>query len=44
MNLWLIIISQLATEELSEKTRDIVRALNTLKEEVEAVSWYQQKG
>jgi len=31
------------TEELSENTRNIVRALNTLKEEVEAVNWYQQR-
>ena len=31
------------TEDLSENTRNIVRALNTLKEEVEAVNWYQQR-
>jgi uncharacterized protein len=31
------------TEELSPKTRDFTRALNSLKEEVEAVDWYQQR-
>jgi uncharacterized protein len=31
------------TEELSAKTRDITRALTSLKEEVEAVAWYQQR-
>jgi ferritin-like protein len=29
--------------ELSGKTRDYVRALNSLKEEIEAVDWYQQR-
>ncbi|WP_430885250.1 encapsulin-associated ferritin-like protein [Fusibacter sp. JL216-2] len=28
---------------LSNETRDFVRALNSLKEEVEAVDWYQQR-
>lgn len=28
---------------LDEKTRNYVRALNSLKEEVEAVDWYQQR-
>ncbi|MEJ2595189.1 MAG: ferritin-like domain-containing protein [bacterium] len=31
------------TSELSNETRDIVRALNTLKEEIEAIDWYQQR-
>ncbi len=31
------------TNELSNETRDIVRALNTLKEEIEAIDWYQQR-
>lgn len=31
------------TGELSAKTRDYVRALNSLKEEIEAVDWYQQR-
>ncbi len=31
------------TEELSQMTRDFTRALNSLKEEVEAVDWYQQR-
>jgi len=31
------------TEELSGRTRDYVRALNSLKEEIEAVDWYQQR-
>lgn len=30
-------------EELSEETRDITRALSSLKEEIEAVAWYQQR-
>lgn len=29
--------------ELSKETRDFVRALNSLKEEIEAVDWYQQR-
>ncbi|MBD3402361.1 hypothetical protein GF420_05655 [candidate division GN15 bacterium] len=29
--------------ELSNETRDYVRALNSLKEEIEAVDWYQQR-
>lgn len=28
---------------LDEKTRDITRALNSLKEEIEAVDWYNQR-
>jgi len=31
------------TKQLSEETRDFVRALNSLKEEIEAVDWYQQR-
>ena len=31
------------TNELSKETKDFVRALNSLKEEVEAVDWYQQR-
>ncbi|MCF7936709.1 MAG: ferritin-like domain-containing protein [Synergistales bacterium] len=31
------------TEELQAKDRDIHRALNSLKEEVEAVDWYHQR-
>jgi uncharacterized protein len=30
-------------EKLDEKAMDIVRALNSLKEEVEAVDWYNQR-
>lgn len=30
-------------ESLDEKAKDIVRALNSLKEEVEAVDWYNQR-
>ena len=30
-------------EELSKETRDFSRALNSLKEEIEAVDWYQQR-
>jgi hypothetical protein len=29
--------------ELSEKAKDITRALNSLKEEIEAVDWYNQR-
>ncbi|WBW50110.1 ferritin [Peptoniphilus equinus] len=29
--------------ELSDKDRDIIRALNSFKEEVEAVDWYAQR-
>ena len=31
------------TDQLSEKDRDYVRCLNSLKEEIEAVDWYQQR-
>ena len=31
------------TNELSEKTRDFVRALHSLREEIEAIDWYQQR-
>ncbi|MBD3381558.1 MAG: hypothetical protein GF404_05105 [candidate division Zixibacteria bacterium] len=31
------------TNELSSKTKDIARALNSLKEEIEAVNWYHQR-
>lgn len=31
------------TDELPAKTRDIARALESLKEEVEAVNWYNQR-
>jgi hypothetical protein len=30
-------------EELSAETRNIVRALDSLKEEIEAVNWYHQR-
>ena len=30
-------------EDLSSGTRDFTRALNTLKEEIEAIDWYQQR-
>lgn len=30
-------------DELSDKTRSLTRALNSLKEEVEAVDWYNQR-
>ena len=30
-------------EELSETDRDIQRALNSLKEEIEAINWYHQR-
>ncbi len=29
--------------DLSDKTRDLTRALSSLKEEIEAVDWYQQR-
>lgn len=32
-----------APELLSAETKDYVRALNSLKEEIEAVDWYQQR-
>jgi hypothetical protein len=31
------------TKELTKETKDFVRALNSLKEEIEAVDWYQQR-
>lgn len=31
------------TDLLSEETQDFTRALNSLKEEIEAVDWYQQR-
>jgi hypothetical protein len=31
------------TNELSNSTRDFTRALNSLKEEIEAVDWYHQR-
>lgn len=30
-------------EELQQQTRDFTRALNSIKEELEAVDWYQQR-
>ncbi len=30
-------------ETLTNETRDFVRALNSLKEEIEAIDWYQQR-
>ena len=30
-------------EELSNETRDYIRALTSLKEEIEAIDWYQQR-
>ena len=30
-------------EELQSKDRELVRALNSLKEEIEAINWYQQR-
>jgi hypothetical protein len=30
-------------EKMSPKTQDIARALNSLKEEIEAVNWYNQR-
>ena len=32
-----------STNDLSKKTKDLVRALNSLKEEIEAVDWYEQR-
>ncbi len=29
--------------ELSDETRDFIRALTSLKEEIEAIDWYQQR-
>lgn len=31
------------TKELTAETRDFVRALTSLKEEIEAIDWYQQR-
>ncbi len=31
------------TADLTKESRDYVRALNSLKEEVEAIDWYQQR-
>jgi uncharacterized protein len=31
------------TKELSQKARSLTRALNSLKEEIEAVDWYSQR-
>lgn len=31
------------SNELSKETRDYSRALNSMKEEIEAVDWYQQR-
>lgn len=30
-------------KELSKETRDYVRALSSMKEEIEAIDWYQQR-
>ena len=30
-------------EDLTKETRDYMRALNTLQEEIEAIDWYQQR-
>ena len=30
-------------DQMSEKTRDYTRALHTLREEIDAVDWYQQR-
>jgi ferritin-like protein len=30
-------------EDLSDQTREIVRTLTSLKEEIEAIDWYQQR-
>ena len=30
-------------EEISDQTREFTRALNSLKEEIEAIDWYQQR-
>jgi hypothetical protein len=32
-----------SVDQLSEKAKDISRALNSLKEEIEAVDWYNQR-
>lgn len=32
-----------SVESLDEKSKEYVRALNSLKEEIEAVDWYQQR-
>lgn len=32
-----------SVESLNEKSKEYVRALNSLKEEIEAVDWYQQR-
>ncbi|WP_205687667.1 encapsulin-associated ferritin-like protein [Clostridiisalibacter paucivorans] len=32
-----------SVEKLDEKTKDFTRALNSLKEEIEAVDWYNQR-
>lgn len=29
--------------DISSETRDFIRALNSLKEEIEAIDWYQQR-
>ena len=31
------------TSELSDETRDYIRALASLREEIEAIDWYQQR-
>jgi hypothetical protein len=31
------------TDDLSEKTKDFTRALHSLREEIEAIDWYQQR-
>jgi ferritin-like protein len=30
-------------DDLSQETREYIRALNSLKEEIEAIDWYQQR-
>ena len=32
-----------ATESLTEETKNMTRAINSLKEELEAIDWYQQR-
>lgn len=32
-----------SVDKMSDKTKDIARALNSLKEEIEAVNWYNQR-
>jgi ferritin-like protein len=32
-----------STEQLTEATRNMTRAINSLKEELEAIDWYQQR-